>query len=441
MAAITRRPRVTPLRLGVLFIIVSLLAGLALFNKNRILVTLRSGDSLDISFAADNRLAPYRSQVKVAFVPVGVVTGVRETDNGDARVTVKVDGDIRAKLGTEPSAVIRPTTLLGGNYFIDLVPGGRPGTFTGSIPVERTKLPVELDKVAAALQPSALEGLRKSTSSLDKTLGNGGREAVDQLVAHAPDTLDPAAAVAGAALGGNPDTDLPQLVTSLEATARELIDKQGQLDAIVTDLGTTTSVLSRRTSDIATAVSRLPSTLDATDAGLARLKTTLEKLRDTSGPAQPVVRRLDTVLATADPVLAEARPVVNQLRGVLVDARPLVQDLVPAGRQATTALDDLSGPVLDRIDGPVKQFVLAPYHGTGPYAAASSDKPIYQELAYMATTLARTSVLSDRNGALIALQPGVGAGSVGGLPISLEQLLVGLSNQSGAALQKGAQPR
>ncbi len=154
-----------------------------------------------------------------------------------------------------------------------------------------------------------------------------------------------------------------------------------------------------------------------------------------------MVRELNTVLATADPVLVKAQPVVSQLRGVLVDARPLVQDLVPAGRQATTVLDDLSGPVLDRVNGPVRQFVLAPYHGTGPYAAASSDKPVYQELAYMFTTLAHSSVLSDRNGATIALQPGVGAGTVGGLPISLEQLLVQLSNQTGIPLQKGAQPR
>jgi phospholipid/cholesterol/gamma-HCH transport system substrate-binding protein len=436
----TKKSWFTALRLGLLFLVVVLLGGTALFNKDRILTTLRPGETFQINFAADNRLVPYLSQVKVSFVPIGVVSGVDSAPDGSATVIVKVDDGIRAKLGTEPSAVIRPTTLLGGNYFIDLVPGGPPGEFTGDIPRKRTSLPVELDKVAAALQPSALKGLTDSVGNVDTTLKDGGQAALDKLVADAPGALDPAAGVLAAATGDD-DADLTKLVSGLESASRTLTDKQGQLNDVVSGLHTTTSVLSRRADDLASAVRQMPSTLDSTDAGLVRLKVTLDKLKNTADPARPVATALATALDHADPVLAKAEPVVKQLNGLLVNARPLVEDLVPASQQATALLNDVRGPVLDRIDGPVKTFLQTPYNGSGSFASSTSDKPMYEDLGYMFATLDRASSMSDRNGPAISFHPGIGVGSLGGLPISLEQMFTQLSTQFGIPLQKGAAPK
>lgn len=436
----SRASHVTPLRLGLLFLVVALIGTVALFNKDRIATTVTPGETFTINFAADNRLVPYHSTVKVSFVQIGVVSGVEQAPDGTAQVTVKVDDGTRAKLGTEPSAAIHPTTLLGGNYFIDLVPGGRPGAFTGDIPLQRTKLPVELDKVAAALQPPTLKGLQHDVGNLDDTLRNGGQSAIDNLVAHAPAALDPAATVLNAATGTS-DTDLTKLVAGLESASRQLIDKQGQLDAIVGNLSTTTSVLSRRADNLASAIGAMPATLDSTDAGLARLQTTLDKLKNTADPARPVATGLATALDHADPVLAKAQPVVNQLKDLLVQARPLVEDLVPASQQTSALLNDVRGPVLDRLNGPVKDTLLAPYHGVGPYASSTSDKPLYQDVGYMAATVTRASSMNDRNGAVIAFQPGIGPGSLGGLPISLEQMFTRLSTLFGIPLQKGAAPR
>jgi phospholipid/cholesterol/gamma-HCH transport system substrate-binding protein len=436
----TKKSWFTALRLGLLFLVVVLLGGTALFNKDRILTTLRPGETFQINFAADNRLVPYLSQVKVSFVPIGVVRGVDSAPDGSATVSVKVDDGIRAKLGTEPSAVIRPTTLLGGNYFIDLVPGGPPGEFTGDIPRKRTSLPVELDKVAAALQPSALKGLTDSVGNVDTTLKDGGQAALDKLVADAPGALDPAAGVLAAATGDD-DADLTKLVSGLESASRTLTDKQGQLNDVVSGLHTTTSVLSRRADDLASAVRQMPSTLDSTDAGLVRLKVTLDKLKNTADPARPVATALATALDHADPVLAKAEPVVKQLNGLLVNARPLVEDLVPASQQATALLNDVRGPVLDRIDGPVKTFLQTPYNGSGSFASSTSDKPMYEDLGYMFATLDRASSMSDRNGPAISFHPGIGVGSLGGLPISLEQMFTQLSTQFGIPLQKGAAPK
>ncbi|MPY81461.1 MAG: MCE family protein, partial [Actinophytocola sp.] len=59
---------------------------------------------------------------------------------------MKLDNGTLDKLGTEPSARIRPTTLLGGNYYVHLEHGGAEGAFDDeTIPLTRTTSPpVEL---------------------------------------------------------------------------------------------------------------------------------------------------------------------------------------------------------------------------------------------------------------------------------------------------------
>ena len=417
----------SPLRLGVAFIAIVLVLGVALFQKDRILTTLKPGETITVRFAEDYRLQPYRTKVKVAGIPVGLATSVDRLDDGTAQVRVKVDGDVPAKLRSAPSANIRPTTMLGGNYYVDLVPGGAPGDFGGEIPRERTKVPVELDKITQALPPNTLASAQGTLKSLDGTLDQDTRRAIDRLLADAPGTLQPAGEVLAAAQGTRPRTDLPELVRGLESTAATLTDRQGELDSTIANLNTTSTVLGQRSEDLANTLEQLPGTLGSTKAGLSRLDGSLDRLATTADPARPVVHELDRVLGDLDPVLAKARPLVSEAKDLLVDARPLVTELDPVAQQATGVLDDVRGPVLDRVSGPIKQTVLTPYHGTGRYRNSVSDKPLYQDLAHMLATADRASSMTDPNGASIAFHVGVGPGSVAGLPISLEQLFSGLT--------------
>lgn len=418
--------RFSPAVVGIGLAVAAVAAGVFLFNKDRVITTLTPGETVRINFERDYHLREFITQAKVSGVPVGKVSSVEEHDNGTAMVEVKIDSDVLGKLGAHPSAAIRPTTMLGGNYYVDLVPGGGKGAFSGEIPAARTKIPVELDKVARALQPSALQGMRSSTARLDETLKNGGTAAIDRLLADAPPALAPAGEVLAATRGTNPRTDLPNLVRGLESTSRVLDQHEGQLDAIVRDLDSTSSVLGNRSNELADTIDQLPSTLDTANTGLSRLDTTLGKLRDTAGPAMPIARELDRTLEHADPVLRRARPLVTDLKNLLSDAHPLVRDLVPASRRATTVLDNLSGPVLDRVNGPIKDFVMSPYSGKGPYAGSGSDRPVYQEVGFMFANLTRATSLSDRNGHAISFHPGIGPGSVAGLPISAERLFTHL---------------
>jgi len=396
---------VSSIKLGVLFVIFSLAIGWASFNKVQIREFFTPSRTIKVHFAANNVIIPYYSKAKVNFVPVGLVTGLDKLGDGTAMVTIEVSPDIPGKLGTAPTAVLRPTTILGGYYFVDLAPGGDPGEFTaGTIPLERTKLPVELDKLLRAFQPNALEGLRGLVKESDETLAGGGREALQRLVSDSPGSLKPTGEVLDALRGTRPNRDLTDFVEGFESTARVLTDRPGQLRAIAVNLAVISAAFGEHSAEFSEALEELPGTLTSADRGLRRLNTTLDTLRDTASDIRPSAQHLGRTLDRLDPVLAHARPVVRDLRHVIHEARPLLEDLVPVVRKLTDVFDDLSGPVLDRVNGPIKDLILGTYQGSGPYVQTRTDKPVFQELAYMAANLDRATFM-DRTGGAIDFQP------------------------------------
>lgn len=422
-----RRTRsLSAVSIGLVFVVVAMIAAIGLFQKARIATMVTPGETLSLEFSQGYGLREYISSVKVSGVEVGVVESVRPTDEGTALVKVKVDEDAVDTFGTAPSARIRPTTMLGGNYYIDIVPGGRRGPFGGQIPLERTALPVELDAVVAALPADARQGIRSSISDLNATLDAEGSEALRDLAQHAPAALEPTGDVLRSLRGTEPKDDLQNLVQGLESTSRVLSDHEDQLGEIVSDLARTSAILANRRGDLGAATATMPETLRSADALLTELDGTLTKLEDTAGPAQPAVEELSELLEHLDPVVKEAVPVVHKLRVVAKDARPLVEDLVPTSKNLTGSFNDLQGPVLDRVNGPILERVMSPWHGSGEYAGGGADRPLFKEVGYMFTNLARGNMV-DANGSMISFHPGIGPGSIAGLPISLEQLFRGLA--------------
>lgn len=412
-------------RIGLMMLIVALVASVALFSKDRIDSLMMSGSTVDVHFDRAYKLRDHVSQVKVAYVVVGKVTGVEETEEG-AVAHLKVDDDVLENLGSDPTATIRPTTLLGGSYFVDLQPGGAPGEFeAGSIPANRTKVPVELDKVARALQPEARKGLQGTVKNLDQALDAEGRSALRRLLKAAPAALGPAPGVLSAARGERGDRDLGALVSGLESTGRVLTERDGQLSTILDDLATVSSTLERRGPELSDAVGKLPAALRSTETGLADLSGTLATLEDVAAEARPLVRQLDETLRTAKPLVREARPLVADARLLMRNARPLVRQLTPTAISAEAVLDDLEGKVLNRLNNEVAPALHRRFKGKAPYANTVSEKPLYEEVAYMAAVAARAAAMTDENGNALSIQAGAGLESLGsfaGVPISLTQL-------------------
>lgn len=425
-----RLERCSAPRVGLVVLMVLSLAGVTLFQKTQIMTYLSPGDDIEVVFARDYQLRDHVTRVKIAGVPVGLVTKVENRPDGSAVATLHLDKGVVDKLGTEPSAALRPTTLLGGNYYVELQPGGDPGS-VDAIGAERTSVPVELDRVLEVLKPEARRSTQRTVRRLDGLFDARGSSALRSLVDDAPRTLRPLSATLEALRGEKP-SDLRTLVASLEKVARTLNRRRPELTTSMAGLADVGSTLSSSAPDIAEAVRDLPQTLQTTRAGLTALDKSLGEVRAVSDDALPTAEELASTLAALQPALHQLRPVLRDLRPALVDLRPVVNDLVPAAIRGTAVIDDLDGRPIARVKGPLIDAVNSDWTGTGMYAGGGNDTVLYQELGDLIAGMNNASRMTDRNGSTIHFQPGLGAGSLSSTPISFEQLLMQLAYPQGA---------
>ena len=431
------KPR-TPRAMGLTVMVGLLLFALFAFNRPRVETMLSRGDTLKAEFSQSYKLVPYQSIVKEAGVEVGTVTGVERSGSNHAIVKMKLKKGTLAKLGTEPAANVRPSLILGGTYYVELVKAGKDGAAesNSTIPLTRTSVPVELDKILSTITPDASKAVRGTVARLDQTLTDGGGKQIKRFLDTAPDTLDPAADVLNGVRGTKPDTDLSGLVTGLNNTARALTEQDAQIASILDNLATTSATLADSRASISQAVADGPSTLDVAKSGLADLNGTLDRLDTTAKSFRPSARALNGLLTDLGPVLKDARPVIADARVVARDARPLVETLVPTVKDGTGILHDIKGPVITRLNGPVKKAVLTPWHGTGVYDGGGNDHAFYKEVGYLLSDTADVFKFHDNNGASGRLMAGVGLSTVDGLVgMSLEQYL----EKAGLQLPKGPQ--
>lgn len=405
----------------------------ALFQKPTIVNALRPGDTVQIEFPRDYKLEVDNSDVKMSGTPVGKVSGVERTDHGTIMVTTTVENGVLDKLGSAPSASIRPTTVLGGKYYVDLKSGGTRGTFNGgAIPPQRTQTPVELDKMLRALPSSVRTSMRGVISKLDQTLGSS-KDSLRAVLANAPSTLTPAGSVLRAARGTRPSQDLSNLVTDLDSAANVLSRRNGQLATVVDSFKGTTGGVSDAAKPLAHAIGNLPDALHSLRNGAQDLGGTLDKVETTASNARPAVKELDPLLQKLDPVLAQTRPLLADLRPALNEARPMVRNLVPVARQGTSVLGDLEGPVMERVKGPIVHTLMKEWHGKPPKYphGGGNGHTMYQEVGYMFALLNEMTEHQDPSGTFLSFQFGVAPNSVVNAPAGIDYLLEGLSKLMG----------
>jgi phospholipid/cholesterol/gamma-HCH transport system substrate-binding protein len=404
-----RRRLPTPL-VGLIAAVAGVVGLLASFQKLHILADIQSGRVITAVFADDydNLIRPDWTKVEVAGVAKGVVTNLRVTHQGAAIVSMKVNQRVLDSLGSAPRASVELETLLGGNVYIQLYPGGRPGPFSGVIPASRTSTPVYLGRVLNAFTPDARAGLKTTITQLEGAMGHGGVSAADQLLGAAPGSLGPAGGVLEALEGTGPG-QLTTLVEQLDQVTSTLAAGNDRLASILEGAGSVSRTLGDESPALAATVRHLPTVLNEAQGGLDNLQAVLANLRSVAGPLTPSASPLEQLLAQAQPTLQAALPVVEQLDPVLAQAAPLLAALAPTASSARALLGDIKGPVLNRVLNPVVPTLLEPYRG--------SRSTLYQEIGYMLTGLDGVGEMTDANGAMIDFNPGVNLETLAGLPI------------------------
>lgn len=260
------------------------------------------------------------SQVRVLGVPVGTVKAVRPRGR-QVEVVLSVEGDI--KVPADARAAILSPSLVSDRY-VQLLPAWTSGPTLADgadIPVDRTAVPVELDRVtqslddlAKALGPRGANAngslsrlLATSAANLDGQ-GQKANEAVRQL------------SLALGTLSGS-RTDLFATVKNLQTFTSTLAANDSQVRRLNTDLASVADQLAGERDDLALALQNLAvalgevSTFVADNRGV--LKQDVARLASVTGTLAADRTQLAELLDNAPVALSNLQNAYNPPSGTL----------------------------------------------------------------------------------------------------------------------------
>jgi ABC-type transporter Mla subunit MlaD len=318
---------------------------------------------------------------------------------------------------TDATAKIRPRIFLEGNFFVDMTAGTPSAPELddgGTIPVQQTATPVQLDEVVTALQSDTRDDLKILLREYGKALDGAGAKGFNHAIPYFEPAYRDSAIVNEAALGET-GHDLSGYIDKAGATAAALDRNRIQLKSLVSDFNTTAGAFAREDGNLKAAVAELPRTLHAAMPALDALNEAFPPLRALTADLRPGVQSSGPTLDAAQPFVHELRGLISEpeLRGLAADLRPTVPDLaalversVPLYREVRRAAGCQNGVIhpwsMDTIQD--KQF--------------PAEGKVFEEAPKPLPGLAGESRSADANGSwfrvlaaggknLVTMKPGV----------------------------------
>ena len=253
--------------------------------------------------------------VKVSGASVGSVGDIRLTDNGQADVTLKINGDGYFPLRRGTRAIIRQSSLSGvANRYVDLQLGGARGAKIpdgGSLSTDSTEAAVDLDQIFDTFDPKTRAGTQKSVEFL-RDFQAGNEDEANAALRY----LNPALS-STSRLFAEINRNTPDFKRFIVATSRLVTDVSAQddvLSGLVRNLATTTSALTSNGNSLAQGIGLLPNVMRKADTTFVNLRSSLNDLTPLVDVAKPIVR-------------TRLRPLLSELRPFATAARPAVRDL------------------------------------------------------------------------------------------------------------------
>ncbi|MBV8734203.1 MAG: MCE family protein [Solirubrobacterales bacterium] len=362
----------------------------------------------------DSNLLASGSPVRIGGVDVGKVTSTGRYGNTNlAQVTMEIDSD-SGEIRKDATIAIRPRLFLEGNFYVQLSPGtpsAPPLADGGTIPVDHTAEPVQLDQVLGAFPASirvalqqAVQGFgealdTKPTAAQDRGLdpsvrGLTGAQAINKTFDTSASSLRDSAIVSEA-LTGPTGTELRQTIRSFGRASAGLAAADRQLTSLVSDFDQTVRATASQQQSLRRAVALLAPTVRNANFAFSALYTafpTTERFANALAGALP---QLPPTIHAALPWLAQARPLLSQ-----PELQGLVRALSPAaGSLAVLAHDTLR--FLPKIDA-FNRCISGVFLPTGNIAindgALSAGVPNYQEFWYAMAGQAAEGQGADGNG-------------------------------------------
>jgi phospholipid/cholesterol/gamma-HCH transport system substrate-binding protein len=348
-----------------------------------LLFTGGSSYSLRLNFQDASQLVS-GNQVKVAGVPIGTVSDIEVTPNGQAQITIAITDSQFDPLHRGTTAQVRISSLSSvANRFIAISPGpnNAPALQNNTvIPSTDTQSQVDIDALQSAFDANtrlaeqelihgtamAYAGsgpaLNKGLAALDPALTqlssmiteiSGDNAAFDQFI------VDGAAVVAAVS---SHQQDLQQGLSNAATTAQAIAAERTALDGVLAKAPAT--------------LTHATSTLNNTDTALAALQPDAQQLLPTAPRLTGFFTKLAPVLRRSIPVLAQLQGLLPALHTALVGLPPLRNAALPAFSATVSAIGS-SAHILEGTLPYIPDIVLGNTNGfagtAGGYYDANGD--------------------------------------------------------------------
>lgn len=354
------------------------------------------------------------SPVRIGGVDVGKVTATGRYRNTNlALVTMEIDNRSQ-EIHSDATIAIRPRLFLEGNFYVQLSPG-TPNAPTladgGTISVDRTAGPVQIDQLLSALPADvrhrlqqALQGLGQSLDTeptladarhLDPAVrGLTGAQAINKTFDTSVPSLRDSAMVSGA-LTGPGGTQLSQVISGFARASQGLARADGQLSTLVSDFDRTLQATAAQQQGLRQTVKLLGPTARNANVAFGALNSAFPDAEQFANAFASGLPQLPATITAAYPWLAQARPLLSnaELGGLLHDLQPASAQLAGLTHQELQFL-----PVIDAFNRCITKVFIPTGNLVVNDGALSSGVPNYQEFWYAMTGQAAEGQLADGNG-------------------------------------------
>lgn len=255
--------------------------------------------------------------VQVSGMPAGKVEDIRLTPDGQAELTLSIDGDY-APLRQGTLATVRLASLSGvANRYIDLrLPDSRAPAIPdgGVIRQDSTTTAVDLDEVFNTLDEPTRKDLQKVIKGSDAQHRGRGEQMNAGLL-----YLNPSLSASSRLFRElNADSKLlERFVVASSQLVTDLAERREDLSGLVDNLATTTNAIGSQQAALADSVEQLPPFMRRANTTFLNLRAALDDLEPLVDDSKPVAKKLRPFLAELRPLAQDARPTFQDLSELL----------------------------------------------------------------------------------------------------------------------------
>jgi phospholipid/cholesterol/gamma-HCH transport system substrate-binding protein len=293
--------------------------------------------------------------VKVAGVPVGVISDLDVTEDKQAAVTLRIDDTDFVPWKADASCKVGSQGLI-GEKFVDCEPGSAsapplakiddgPGKGERLLPVDNTSSPVDLDLIGNIMRLPYRQRFAILLSEFGTGLAGRGGD-LNEVIHRANPALRETDEVLKILADQN--RTLARLATNSDRALGPLARERESFADFIVQANTTSEASAERRDDLGESIRLLPAFLRE----LRPLMADLEDFTDQGTPlltdlnaAAPALGRLIKAQGTLSDASRDAFPSLGDAlergRPALIEARPLIRDLGRLGREAAPVSVDL----------------------------------------------------------------------------------------------------